>query len=142
MELLEPDVAADTKTYNGGELPGITVEAADLSKPQRFPYGGINVVSRSINGGLDRKQRAYVNPFEGHDLVAKRLGGGNIPFNKNTKRGIHLSELKEKQFDKLPPNPTQEQYISYYNLPKDFFRRSQEEKRQLWETLVKPNITK
>jgi hypothetical protein len=78
MGPLEPDVKTDTNTYNGGQLPGITVEATDLSKPQRFPYGGINVISKSINGGLDRRQRTYVNPFEGHDIVAKRLRGGNI----------------------------------------------------------------
>jgi hypothetical protein len=55
-----------------GQLPEVVVEATDLSKYQRFPYGGINVISKPINGGLDRRTRVIVNPFEGHDLVDKK----------------------------------------------------------------------
>lgn len=66
MGPLEPDIKTTYGPYN---LPGVTVTALNLSKPQRFPYGGINVVSKPINGGLDYRRRIYVNPFEGHDLV-------------------------------------------------------------------------
>ena len=78
-EPLEPDVKSDMNTYSGGMLPGITVEAKDLSKPQRFPYGGINVISKPINGGLDTRQRVVVNPFESSDLMAKYGDGDKLP---------------------------------------------------------------
>jgi hypothetical protein len=72
MGPLEPDKKVDMKTYNGGQLPGITVEAVDLSKAQKFPYGGFNVISKSINGGLDRKRRAFVNPFDSSFLAESK----------------------------------------------------------------------
>lgn len=78
-EPLEPDVKSDMNTYSGGMLPGITIEAKDLSKPQRFPYGGINVISKPINGGLDTRQRVVVNPFESSDLMAKYGDGDKLP---------------------------------------------------------------
>lgn len=85
LPFMEPAVKADMNTYNGGQLPGITVEAVDLSKPQRFPYGGINVESKSVRGSLDRKQRTYVNPFEGHNLVAKNQEGNKLPIAQDAK---------------------------------------------------------
>ena len=52
------------KGIRRANLPGITVVGQNLSKSYPFPYGGINVVSKSINGGLDRKQRVFINPFD------------------------------------------------------------------------------
>ena len=52
------------KGIRRANLPGITVVGQNLSKSYPFPYGGINVVSKSINGGLDRRQRVYINPFD------------------------------------------------------------------------------
>ena len=52
------------KGIRRANLPGITVVGQNLSKSYPFPYGGINIVSKSINGGLDRKQRVFINPFD------------------------------------------------------------------------------
>ena len=106
-EPLEPDVKSDMNTYSGGMLPGITVEAKDLSKPQRFPYGGINVISKPINGGLDKRQRVVVNPFEGHDLVASKQEGGPVERADNTKvqkplPGIIPVNSEVRTYDNIP----------------------------------------
>lgn len=70
MPPLEPDVPVDNTTYNGGQLPGITVTAPDLSKSQPFPYGEIVV---------EQGKKAY--PDDGHLM-------GQIFKNKaNPKRG-------------------------------------------------------
>ena len=51
-------------TRSGGQLPETTVIGTNLSKSYSFPYGGINITSKSINGGLDRKRRIFINPFD------------------------------------------------------------------------------
>lgn len=89
------------------KLPGVEVTAPDLSKTQRFPYGGINVVSKSINGGLDRKQRTFVNPFEGHDLVASKQEGGLIERSDNTRvqkpiPGMISPDSEVRTYDNIP----------------------------------------
>ena len=48
-------------------------------------------------------------------------------------RGIHLNEWKEKQFDPLPPNPSKDQFLQYYGLPKNFFELDQNTKRQMFQ---------
>ena len=51
-------------TRSGGQLPETTVIGTNLSKSYSFPYGGINITSKSINGGLSRKRRIFINPFD------------------------------------------------------------------------------
>ena len=51
-------------TRSGGQLPEITVIGTNLSKSHSFPYGGINITSKSTNGGLNKKQRIFINPFD------------------------------------------------------------------------------
>ena len=51
-------------TRSGGQLPETTVIGTNLSKSYSFPYGGINITSKSINGGLARKRRIFINPFD------------------------------------------------------------------------------
>ena len=101
LPIMEVDKPVDTKTYNGGTLPGITVSAINLSKPQPFPYGGINVISKSINGGLDKKQRVFVNPFDKSYLASNYKEGGLIrkhQFGGSSKSNIFLP----KQIKSIP----------------------------------------
>ena len=60
-QYIRPITILGTRRVN---LPGITVVGQNLTKSYPFPYGGINVVSKSINGGLDRRQRVFINPFD------------------------------------------------------------------------------
>lgn len=75
---------------------------------------------------------SIVSQFKKH-----RYGGSlnGIPFMQagTSNRGIHLNEWKEKQFDSLPPNPSKDQFLQYYGLPKNFFELDQNTKRQMFQ---------
>ena len=64
-QYIHPITISGTRRIN---LPGITVVGQNLTKTYNFPYGGINILSKPINGGLDRKRTVILNPFERSDL--------------------------------------------------------------------------
>ena len=105
--------------------------------------------SRTHTWVPDRTKEPY-NKDNKKDKVKKDCGGSaikkfkmhrqggslnRIPFMQNgtPKRGIHLNELEEKQFDPLPPNASREQFVQYYGLPKNFFELDQPIKRKMFQ---------
>lgn len=92
LPFMEVDRPTDTKTYNGGTLPGVTVSAVNLSKPQPFPYGEVVVESGQPASGRNALEEA-VFKSKANKQAAQRgriyQYGGNVKrTNPNTIKSI------------------------------------------------------
>lgn len=123
LPLMEVDRPVDNKTYNGGTLPGITVSAINLAKPQPFPYGEIKVENNPslayMTGNNPLQEAVYRNKaskmqrgkvYKKGGLIKKHQSGttkGGIQPSDNTRvqkpiPGIIDPSSKVRSYDNFP----------------------------------------
>ena len=105
MGPLEIDTPVDTNTYGPYNLPGVTVTAPNLNKPQPFPYGQINV---EANNGKTLAYPSGNSPLQEavfRNKAKRQIAGnrGQLFQNGGSFNGLPLSFIQQFQLNQTNP---------------------------------------